>query len=109
MALLIYSRLAMNRRTPKIIRFASSLKVAIVLLILIAAYIVIDPGRTNLKKYTLLTEREYRELKEAYEDDFEAGMGAEAVKKLSQEEVKEIFLDNPYLEEKILHNNSGTL
>ena len=31
----------MNRRTPKIIRFASSLKVAIVLLILIAAYIVI--------------------------------------------------------------------
>lgn len=34
---------------------------------------------------------------------------AEAVKKLSQEEVKEIFLDNPYLEEKILHNNSGTL
>ncbi len=47
-----------------------------------AAYIVIDPGRTNLKKYTLLTEKEYRELKETYEDDFEAGMGAEAVKKL---------------------------
>jgi len=50
-----------------------------------AAYIVIDPGRTNLKKYTLLTEKEYRELKEAYEDDFEAGMGAEAVKKLLAE------------------------
>lgn len=47
-----------------------------------AAYIVIDPGRTNLKKYTLLTEKEYRELKEAYEDDFVADMGAEAVKKL---------------------------
>ena len=50
-----------------------------------AAYIVIDPGRTNLKKYTLLTEREYRELKEAYEDDFEAGMGAEAVKRLLED------------------------
>ena len=50
-----------------------------------AAYIVIDPGRTSLKKYTLLTEKEYRELKEAYEDEFEAGMGAEAVKKLLAE------------------------
>ncbi|MFV0400360.1 MAG: DNA-directed RNA polymerase subunit beta' [Oscillospiraceae bacterium] len=47
-----------------------------------ASYIVIDPGRTNLKKYSLLSEREYRELKEAYEDEFEAGMGAEAVKRL---------------------------
>ena len=50
-----------------------------------AAYIVIDPGRTNLKKYTLLTEKEYRELKEAYEDEFKAGMGAEAVKELLAE------------------------
>ena len=50
-----------------------------------AAYIVIDPGMTNLKKYTLLTEKEYREMKEAYEDDFEAGMGAEAVQKLLAE------------------------
>ena len=50
-----------------------------------AAYIVIDPGRTSLKKYTLLTEREYRELKEAYEDEFEAGMGAEAVKRLLED------------------------
>ncbi len=47
-----------------------------------ASYIVIDPGITNLKKYTLLTEKEYRELREAYEDEFVAGMGAEAVKQL---------------------------
>lgn len=47
-----------------------------------ASYIVVDPGKTNLKKYTLLTEKEYRDLKEAYDDDFEAGMGAQAVKKL---------------------------
>ncbi|MDL2233151.1 DNA-directed RNA polymerase subunit beta', partial [Ruminococcaceae bacterium OttesenSCG-928-L11] len=50
-----------------------------------AAYVVIDPGRTSLKKYSLLTEKEYRELKEAYEDDFKAGMGAEAVKELLAE------------------------
>ena len=47
-----------------------------------AAYIVIDPGITNLKQYQLLSEKEYRDLREAYEDDFDAGMGAEAVKKL---------------------------
>ncbi len=50
-----------------------------------AAYIVIDPGITSLKKYSLLTEKEYRDLREAYEDDFDAGMGAEAVKKLIQQ------------------------
>ena len=32
-----------------------------------------------------LTEKEYRDLKEKYEDDFEAGMGAEAIKKLLEE------------------------
>ncbi|MCI8650632.1 MAG: DNA-directed RNA polymerase subunit beta' [Anaerotruncus sp.] len=50
-----------------------------------ASYVVIDPGVTNLKKYTLLTEKEYRDLKEAYEDDFRAGMGAEAIKELLAE------------------------
>ena len=50
-----------------------------------ASYIVIDPGITNLKKYTLLSEKEYRELREAYEDEFVAGMGAEAIKQLLQE------------------------
>ena len=28
----------------------------------------------------LLTEKEYRDMREKYEDDFEAGMGAEAIK-----------------------------
>lgn len=46
------------------------------------SYIVIDPGVTSLKKYQLLKEREYMELREAYEDEFEAGMGAEAVQRL---------------------------
>lgn len=47
-----------------------------------AAYIVIDPGSTNLKKFQLLSEKEYRDHREAYEDEFDAGMGAEAIKKL---------------------------
>src|SRR5699024_5661065 len=32
-----------------------------------------------------LTEKEYRDLREKYEDDFQAGMGAEAIKKLLEE------------------------
>ena len=50
-----------------------------------ASYIVINPGNTKLKKYALLSEREYNEYREAYEDEFDAGMGAEAVKKLLQQ------------------------
>ena len=50
-----------------------------------AAYIVIDPGTTSLKKYALLSEKEYRDMREAYEDDFDAAMGAEAIKKLLME------------------------
>ncbi|MGI5935809.1 MAG: DNA-directed RNA polymerase subunit beta' [Oscillospiraceae bacterium] len=46
------------------------------------AYIVNDPGPTPLQKNQILTEKEYREMREKYEDDFDAGMGAEAVKKL---------------------------
>ena len=50
-----------------------------------AAYIVIDPGYTPLSKNQILTEKEYQDMREKYEDDFEAGMGAEAVKKLLQQ------------------------
>ena len=45
-------------------------------------YIVTDPGFTPLSKNQILTEKEYRDMREKYEDDFDAGMGAEAVKKL---------------------------
>ena len=47
-----------------------------------ANYIVIDPGDTPLEKCQLLTEREYRDMREKYEDDFKAGMGAEAIQEL---------------------------
>ena len=45
-------------------------------------YIVTDPGSTPIEKKTLLSEKQYSELRELYEDDFTAEMGAEAIKKL---------------------------
>ena len=48
-------------------------------------YIVTDPGNTPLQKKQLLTEAQYNDMREKYEDDFEAGMGAEAIKKLLSE------------------------
>ena len=50
-----------------------------------AAYIVTDPGDTPLQKNQLLTEAEYRDMREKYENDFRAGMGAEAIKELLAE------------------------
>ena len=50
-----------------------------------AAYIVTDPGETPLLKNQILSEKEYRDMREKYENDFDAGMGAEAVKKLLQQ------------------------
>ncbi len=50
-----------------------------------ANYIVTDPGETPLIKNQILSEKEYRDMREKYEDDFQAGMGAEAVKKLLQD------------------------
>ncbi len=45
-------------------------------------YIVTDSGNTPLQKKQLLNEQQYNDMREKYEDDFEAGMGAEAIKKL---------------------------
>ena len=50
-----------------------------------ARYIVIDPGSTPLEKMQLLTDVEYDAAYEKYENDFKAGMGAEAVKQLLEE------------------------
>jgi len=46
------------------------------------AYVVIDPGMSNLVKGSLLTEEAYLEALELHGDEFEAEMGAEAVQKL---------------------------
>ena len=50
-----------------------------------ANYIVIDPGTTPLEKKQVITEKEYRENYEKYENDFRVGMGAEAIKELLAE------------------------
>ena len=50
-----------------------------------ANYIVTDPGETPLTRNQILSEKEYRDYREKYENDFQAGMGAEAVKKLLQD------------------------
>ena len=50
-----------------------------------ASYIVTDPGDCPLTKCQILSEKEYRDMREKYEDDFKAGMGAEAVKQLLEE------------------------
>lgn len=49
-------------------------------------YIVTDPGDIReLEQGQIISEKEYRDLKEKYEDDFQAGMGAEAVKKILEQ------------------------
>ena len=50
------------------------------------SWIVLEPKNTPLKKKELLSEEEYSDVKEQYgEDAFEAGIGAEAVRKLLKE------------------------
>ncbi|MEZ5979804.1 MAG: DNA-directed RNA polymerase subunit beta' [Planctomycetota bacterium] len=45
-------------------------------------YIVVDPGDTPLEEKQLLTEDEYRQSRAKYGSEFEADMGADAVKKM---------------------------
>jgi DNA-directed RNA polymerase subunit beta' len=47
-----------------------------------AAYVVIDPGNTNLTKREVLSEQKYREARDKYGNNFKAGMGAEAIREL---------------------------
>ena len=45
-------------------------------------YIVLEPGMTPLKPLQLLSEEEFMDAQDEYGDTFEAGIGAEALKKL---------------------------
>ncbi len=47
-----------------------------------ASYVVTDPGETPLLEKQLLTESEYREMRDRYGNEFRAGMGAETVREL---------------------------
>jgi len=51
-----------------------------------SSYIVLDAGDANdrISDKDILSEKEYRDLREKYEDSFSAEMGAEAIKKLLQ-------------------------
>ncbi|WP_406717729.1 DNA-directed RNA polymerase subunit beta' [Weissella viridescens] len=51
-------------------------------IIYFASYVVTEPGDTPLTEKQIISEREYRELKQEYGNGFEAGMGAEAIKTL---------------------------
>ena len=46
------------------------------------AFVVVDPGLTELERGQLLTDENYIEAIEQYGDDFEAKMGAEAIQQL---------------------------
>lgn len=50
-----------------------------------ASYVVTETGDTSLEKKQLLSEKEYRAYREKYGNKFQAGMGAEAIKKLLQD------------------------
>jgi DNA-directed RNA polymerase subunit beta' len=45
-------------------------------------YVVVDPGDTPLSEHQLLTEEEYRQSRAKYGSEFDADMGAEAVRKM---------------------------
>ena len=63
-------------------------------------YIVVDPGDVpELVKKQVLSEREYEEMREKYEDDFYAAMGAEAIRELLEEYDPERYDD--YIREHI--------
>ncbi|MCR2823247.1 DNA-directed RNA polymerase subunit beta' [Lederbergia panacisoli] len=54
-------------------------------IIYFASYVVTDVGSTTLDKKQLLSEKEYRAYREKYGSQFQASMGAEAIKKLLQD------------------------
>jgi DNA-directed RNA polymerase subunit beta' len=49
------------------------------------SYIIVDPGQTDYEIGELLTEKEYRQARLEHGARFEAGMGAETVRKMLQE------------------------
>ncbi len=48
------------------------------------AYVVVDPGMTPLKKFSIMSEEDYDAKRREYGDEFVAKMGAEGIKELLQ-------------------------
>lgn len=57
------------------------------------AYVVVDPGMTPLKKFSIMTEDDYDAKRREYGDEFIALMGAEGIKKLLEEMDLDIEID----------------
>ena len=70
------------------------------------SYIVTDPGLTELEKGQILTEEEWVEKYEEFGDEFQAGMGAEAVQILLEE--LDINEEIRIIREEIPQTNSET-
>lgn len=68
------------------------------------AYVVVDPGMTQLEKGQLLSEEAYYDAIEEYGDEFEAKMGADAIQGL----LREINLETevPRLHDELLKTSS---
>ncbi|WP_119293337.1 DNA-directed RNA polymerase subunit beta' [Azohydromonas sediminis] len=49
------------------------------------AYVVVDPGMTPLKKFSIMSEDDYEAKRAEYGDEFVAMMGAEGIKKLLED------------------------
>src|SRR5438045_941301 len=69
------------------------------------AYVVVDPGDTELKQNSLLNEEQYRKAREEHGPKFKAQMGAEAIKEL----LKRVNVDRLAIEmrEKMKSENSA--
>ena len=48
------------------------------------AYVIVDPGMTPLKKFSIMTEEDFEAKSQEYGDEFIAKMGAEGIKELLQ-------------------------
>ena len=57
------------------------------------AYVVVDPGMTPLKKFSIMSEDDYDAKRREYGDEFIALMGAEGVKKLLEDMDLDVEID----------------
>lgn len=70
------------------------------------SYVVVDPGMTTLEKYQLLNDEQYYDALEEFGDDFDARMGAEAIRELLMQIDLEYEINA--LREEIPQTNSET-
>src|SRR5512140_2545816 len=57
------------------------------------AYVVVDPGMTPLKKFSIMSEDDFEAKRTEYGDEFIALMGAEGIKKLLEEMDLDVEID----------------